>query len=110
MILGVMLSVLFGFYVTQLTSLIGSSASRFLYERSSEKTNESLLSLFVTDYRSCTRTCLLTIAIVFIYLFLQEQITLFSAQLAIFVVSIMVGLITVSLLRLNKCLMFCCSF
>lgn len=37
MILGVMLSVLFGFYVTQLTSLIGSSASRFLYERISEK-------------------------------------------------------------------------
>lgn len=102
MILGVMLSVLFGFYVTQLTSLIGSSASRFLHERISEKTNESLLSLFVTDYRSCTRTCLLTIAIVFIYLFFQEQITLFSAQLAIFVVSIMVGLITVSLLRLKQ--------
>lgn len=59
------------------------------------------MSLFVTDYRSCTRTCLLTIAIVFIYLFFQEQITLFSAQLAIFVVSIMVGLITVSLLRLK---------
>lgn len=102
MILGVMLSVLFGFYVTQLTSLIGSSASRFLHERTSEKNNESLLTLFVEDYRSCTGTCLLTIAIVFIYLFFQKQITLFSLQLAILIVSIMVGLITVSLLRLKQ--------
>lgn len=102
MILGVMLSVLFGFYVTQLTVLIGSSASRFLYERFNKKNNERLLFLFVIDYRRCTRICLATIALVFIFLFFQEQITLLSAQAAVVIISLISGLSTVALLRLKQ--------
>lgn len=102
MILGVMLSVLFGFYVTQLTVLIGSSASRFLYEKFDKRTNKRLLPLFVVDYKRCTRTCLVTIALVFIYLFFEKQITLLSPQSAVLIVSLISGLLTVALMRLKQ--------
>ena len=102
MILGVMLSVLFGFYVTQLTVLIGSSSSRFFYEKFDKRTNKRLLFLFVVDYRRCTRTCLVTIALVFIYLFFEKQITLLSIQFGVLIVSLISGLLTVALLRLKQ--------
>ncbi len=102
MILGVMLSVLFGFYVTQLTVLIGSSASRFLYEKFDKKTNKRLLTLFVVDYRRCTLTCIVTVALVFIYIFFQEQITLLLPQSAVLIVSVISGLLTVALMRLKQ--------
>ena len=102
MILGVMLSVLFGFYVTQLTVLIGSSASRFFYEKFDKKTNRRLLTLFIVDYRRCTQTCLVTIALVFIYLFFEKQITSLSPQAAVLIVSIICGLLTVALMRLKQ--------
>lgn len=101
-VLGVMLSVFFGFYISQMTILVGSSASRYLYEMTyKDRPSVRYLDTFISDYRGCTHCCLLTVSLLFFYLVFKTQV-LTSTELVLIVNAIIVGMTTVSLLKLKQ--------
>ena len=102
MILGVMFSIFFGFYITQLTVLIGSSASRFLYEKINTKDQDRELNRFIASYQVCTHLCLTTIALLFIYLVFEQTILSVSLELTEILVSAVVCLSTMSLMKVKQ--------
>ena len=98
--LGVMLSVFFGFYISQLTILVGSSASRYMYEMTYEdRPSVRYLDTFIDDYRCCTHCCLGTVGLLFLYLVFMKQIPIWGVS---YINAVIIGMTVVSLLKLKQ--------
>lgn len=101
-IVGVMFSVFFGFYISSLSILLGSSASRFLHEMpSKESLSVSLMDLFVKDFSSSAYSCLGILTLIFMYLVFDEFLDGWPRSAEIIQAAI-VGLVCYSVLKLKQ--------